>query len=209
MLHSKRPTPLLLLKQISLTQSLHPAQIPVEKLLENCSVERTRRGGPGGQHRNKVESAIIVAHQPTGIIGQASERRSQHENRKVAIIRLRLNLAVGVRREIPGQMPPSDLWSSRTRGGRVSVSSEHDDFPALLAEALDFVSRDNFELAAAASSLSVTSSQLIKLFKMHRPALDYVNAQRFARNMGQLKWHFLGESGHLDIPKKMREPPAV
>ena len=76
---------------------VHPAALPVEKLLTDCEIKKTRRGGPGGQHRNKVESAIVITHLPSKIVGQAGERRSQHENREVAVERLRLNLAVGWR----------------------------------------------------------------------------------------------------------------
>ena len=84
----------------------HPACLPSQVLAESCRFERTRRGGPGGQHRNKVESAIVAHHLPSGIKGQASERRSQNSNRQVAIERLRLNLAIQLRTEIdPGRMP--------------------------------------------------------------------------------------------------------
>ena len=72
--------------------------------------------------RPKVESAIVITHKATGICGQASERRSQHENRDVAIERLRLNLAVGYRRPRSLDQKPSQLWKSRTRGGRVRIA---------------------------------------------------------------------------------------
>ena len=67
----------------------HPAAVPAVDLLKDCAVERTRRSGPGGQHRNKVETAIVLTHRPTGIQAEASERRSQPENLAVATFRLR------------------------------------------------------------------------------------------------------------------------
>ena len=57
--------------------ALHPVQQPVEKLLRDCEVRHERRRGPGGQHRNKTESAVVLLHTPTGIEGQAAERRSR------------------------------------------------------------------------------------------------------------------------------------
>jgi len=66
----------------------HPCDLPVETLLTQCQVTRTRGSGPGGQHRNKVETAIVVKHEPSGVAGQASEKRSQQANKEVAIARL-------------------------------------------------------------------------------------------------------------------------
>ncbi|WP_203794586.1 peptide chain release factor family protein [Actinoplanes derwentensis] len=55
-------------------------------------VDVYRDSGPGGQHRNKVETAIRLTHLPTGIVVTAADSRSQHENRKVAWQRLRTAL---------------------------------------------------------------------------------------------------------------------
>ncbi len=139
----------------------HPAALPAEELLRQCSETRTRRSGPGGQHRNKVETAIVLTHLPTGVIAEASERRSQAENRSAAIARLRLKLAVEHRAQAAGT--PSPLWQSRCRGDRLSIAAAHADYPSLVAEALDQLAATTGDPNAAASVLGITPSQLVKL----------------------------------------------
>ena len=60
----------------------------LDALARDCDIEFTRTGGPGGQHRNKAETAVRVTHRPTGLVIVASERRSQARNRKLALQRL-------------------------------------------------------------------------------------------------------------------------
>lgn len=72
----------------------------LEKL---CQVEFTRGSGPGGQHRNKVETAVRLTHPPSGIQVLASNHRSQSMNLDEAFARLaekleRLNFVPKVRR---------------------------------------------------------------------------------------------------------------
>jgi peptide chain release factor 1 len=48
------------------------------------AIRRTRGGGPGGQHRNKVESCVVAVHRETGIRVRA-DMRSQHASKAMAL----------------------------------------------------------------------------------------------------------------------------
>ncbi len=52
-----------------------------------------RASGPGGEHVNPTESAVRVTHLPSGLHAPASEERSQHRNRRLALARLVRKLA--------------------------------------------------------------------------------------------------------------------
>ena len=167
-------------------EKMHPSSQPAAVLLRQCDETRTRRGGPGGQHRNKVETAVILHHRPTGLSAEASERRSQAENRRVAVMRLRMELAIH-HREPTDPDGPSALWQSRTRGRRLVVAVDHDDLPALVAEALDQLLVAGFEMAAAAKLLGVSTSQLIRLFRQVLAAWVAINRLRAATGLPRLK----------------------
>ena len=67
------------------------ADIPADPkdLARDCDISFFRASGPGGQHRNKTETAVRVLHRPTGTIAAATEERSQSRNRQMALERLR------------------------------------------------------------------------------------------------------------------------
>lgn len=61
---------------------------PVESrhwVLRDCDIDvrTTRDTGPGGQHRNKTESCVVMTHRPTGLQAKSAER-CQHQNRRKA-----------------------------------------------------------------------------------------------------------------------------
>ncbi|KAG1363675.1 putative peptide chain release factor 1 [Cocos nucifera] len=63
-----------------------------EELMAQCDMDTFKASGPGGQHRNKRESAVRLKHRPTGIVAQAAEDRSQHKNRASALARKAIDL---------------------------------------------------------------------------------------------------------------------
>jgi hypothetical protein len=164
----------------------HPASQDDEQLLADSDMKFLRRSGPGGQNRNKVETAVVLTHRPSGIVAEANERRSQSENKREALRRLRFALALEVRRPVAPLEPPSELWRSRCKNGRIALNPEHEDVPMLLAEALDVLASCDFDPKSASDVLGCSSSQLVKLLKIEPKALAKVNQERVARGLRAL-----------------------
>jgi hypothetical protein len=161
---------------VTVVHPVHPAAWSAEKLAKAVQVRFRRDRGPGGQNRNKVETGVIVTFTPLGIQASATERRTQAENRRVALFRLRLQLALQHRSEST-EMLPSGIWCDRLRGKEIQVNPSHQDFPALLAEALDVIAGSGWNIPLAAERLRVSNSQLTRLVKSHPPALVKLNQE--------------------------------
>lgn len=160
----------------------HPAAMPEDELMRHCEWGKGRSSGPGGQHRNKVETLVWITHSPTGVEAHAGERRSAEDNRAVALFRLRLALATFVRCVVPKGDAWGDarsaLWRSRCTDRRIICNPAHDDYPSLLAEAMDNIHAVGHDEHKAAARLCCTVSQLVRFIKDHPPALAQWNQAR-------------------------------
>lgn len=181
-----RSTPHCSFKDPTLVQPPHPATIPPDELQRECGVTHTKGSGPGGQHRNKVQTAVVLKHRTTGLSGAASDSRSQIQNHAAALFRLRLRLALELRSPVTELPAASALWRGRCdKAGRLKVNEAHQDFPSLLSEALDcfWYTKDVKEAAAA---LGVSNSQLLKFLKQEPRAFQLVNGVRASQGFKPL-----------------------
>jgi protein subunit release factor B len=85
-----------------------------ESLERDSDIEFFVASGPGGQHRNKVETGVRLVHRPTGTTVTATERRSQHANREAAFERLAVRLEEMQRVETP-RVPTRPSAGSKAR----------------------------------------------------------------------------------------------
>lgn len=172
----------------------HPACWTEEQLMAQCRLTFSRASGPGGQNRNKVETSVQIEFVPAGIIASASERRTQNENRKVAIQRLRCKLAVELRpasgaastAQVSDGKSTSETWQRYCRNGRIDIAESNNDWPAILAEVIALMCLCDWNISSVAMKLGTSSSQLVKLLKKHSPAFSLFNQERKTRGQRPL-----------------------
>lgn len=150
------------------------------ELLAECEVHTHRTGGPGGQHRNKTETAVRLVHKRMNIAVTAGETRSQHENRERALGRLREAIAIKFR--IAPVLPV--VWPDNVSviAGRVRIAESNPALPFVLAIVLDHFSHAEGEIGRAAESLNLTRSSLTKFLAAHPNA--WVEANRLRAGYG-------------------------
>jgi hypothetical protein len=136
-------------------------------LLKDCHQERYRASGPGGQRRNKVETAIRLHHRPSGIVAQAEESRSLEENRKRALRRLRERIALEVRAPFDLEAPPlvPELVGHAGPDGVLAINARNRAYPIVVATVLDALAAAEGSYAKAARALGLTTSQVLRFLR--------------------------------------------
>ncbi|XP_073156539.1 uncharacterized protein [Henckelia pumila] len=167
-----------------------------EQLMRQCEMDTFKASGPGGQHRNKRESAVRLKHVPTGIISQAVEDRSQHKNRASALARLRKILAVKVRNsvELDTYAPPLELLqilpaksSLRGSDNGPQIGPNNPKFALGMQALLDLIFAVEGSVSDAAKKLGMSTGALSRLILSDDSLRMAVNEFRVSKGLKPLK----------------------
>jgi hypothetical protein len=162
-----------------------------EALIAQCEVDRYRASGPGGQHRNKTESAVRLRHKLTGISAIGEDSRSQSENKLHAVRRLRAALALDLREPVRIEgYAPSPRLAAMVAGGTAPLGAktrQTGPYWAAIGELLDLIVAGGLEIGAAAQRLGITTGALSKLLLHDDHVARRVNDLRRAAGMRPLR----------------------
>ena len=152
------------------------------KLLADCEVDTLRASGPGGQKRNKTESAVRLRHRPTGLIAIGEESRSQAENKARALRRLRKMLAVRIRSGVDPEEAPEAVTAAIDRKGRLNVGKRDVRYLPAVAAVLDVLAAHEGVLGDSAKQLGVTTGNLSSFITDDEDVM--VEANRIRQHFG-------------------------
>jgi hypothetical protein len=151
-------------------------------LLAKCEIDRYRASGPGGQHRNKTDSAVRLRLKSLGLTAIAEESRSQHDNRDTAVRRMRGQVACKVRVAIDmtSFVPSARLQAFLAAGTKPlgEKTRQKPEFWAPMAELLDLFAAAGAEVAATAQLLGITSGATSKMLLHDDSVARTVNDMR-------------------------------
>ena len=158
-----------------------------DALIAQCEVDRYRASGPGGQHRNKTESAVRLRHRLSGVAAIGEDSRSQAENKVHAVRRLRSAIALELREPIASVSP---RLATLVAGGTAPLGAKTrltGEYWAAIAELLDLLVAGGLEIAATAQRLGITTGALSKLLLHDDAVARKVNDLRRAAGLRPLR----------------------
>jgi len=108
--------------------SSEPMKTGMASIKAHTRVTFFRSGGPGGQHRNKVETAVRLVHEPSGVTVVAADQRSRVRNLEAAFQRLQRKLIA--RSAVPRSRVPTRVPTA-VRAARREVKQRRATLKAL------------------------------------------------------------------------------
>jgi hypothetical protein len=146
-----------------------------DELLKLCNIDFFKATGPGGQKRNKTESAVRLTLKNSSITATATDDRQQSVNRLHALRRLRQQIAFELREE------PTP-WDDR-----LDMNPKNPEYALFLANLLDNLAKYDWQVSEVAQVYGISTGQLIKIFAKYDPLWQFVNQERQKKNYKPLR----------------------
>jgi hypothetical protein len=147
------------------------------QLIAECDVDTYRGPGPGGQKRNKTDSAVRLRHRPTGMIVVAGESRSQAGNKTRAVKRLREALALRIRHEVTNATPDA-IKLCIDKSGRLNVGRRDARYLPAASALLDLLTAHEGSVGDVARRLGLTTGNVSKFLTGDEDVMTEANRIR-------------------------------
>jgi len=162
-------------------------QLSDEQLLRQCAVDTYRASGPGGQKRNKTDSAVRLRHLPSGLQAIAEESRSQHENKQRALKRLRQRFYLLLREPFPPAEPDAVALLRQIPQHRLKLGQRDARYWPTVGLVLDALAAYQGQLAATAEALGVSTGQLVRFLADNDKLWEQANRLRLQFGLHPLR----------------------
>jgi hypothetical protein len=168
---------------------MDPLSLSDSRLLAQCEIDTYRGSGPGGQHRNKTDSAVRLRHTPTGLIVIAEESRSQHENKARALQRLRAAIALEIRTPLDRLHFYAPEWfrACLNKAGRLKPGRRDERRLPAARLLLDVLEACEGRMSDAAGLLGITTGNLSDFLTGDPDFMTAANRIREKFQLGRLR----------------------
>ena len=146
-----------------------------EELVKLCKTDHYIATGNGGQKRNKTSSAVRLTLKDSNISVTASEDRQQSVNKKRAIRKMRIAIAMEMREE-------AKAWQ-----GQLDMNPKNAQYPLFVAFLTDSLFEHNWQVSEVAKSMDISTGKLIKIIAKDDTLWQYVNKERQKNGYKPLK----------------------
>jgi len=155
-----------------------------DTLCRYCTFEFFKGSGPGGQHRNKVSSAVRVKLEALGLAAEDCSERTQHRNRSRALEKLRRAIVISIRKPLAGAAGGGEDDASSGIPFECSIRNpRYHLFAALL---LDRLEASGFDQRQVAEIYGVSPTALIR--KTAADPVLWTWCQQRRRELGLPLW---------------------
>jgi hypothetical protein len=146
-------------------------KMTLDELLRACSLKGFQGSGPGGQHRNKTNTGVLLTLRDFNLEIKSCEGRSAHENKVHALHRMQMALALQVR-ETPAnpEMP--------FPGSNGHIQTSNPQFPLFVAHVFDRMEQKNGDTREVAKAFGLTPSALTKILRQHKQCAEKLQRKR-------------------------------
>lgn len=143
----------------------------IDELLRACTLKGFQGSGPGGQHRNKTNTGVLLTLRDFNLEIKSCEGRSAYENKIHALHRMQMALALQVRCEPANPEIPFP-------GSNGHIQTSNALFPLFVAHVFDIMESKGGDTKSAAAAFKLTPSALVKILRQDKACATKLQGNR-------------------------------